>query len=110
MYAPSRAWLDLLGRHLLEHLGKRDQFVELELVLLRGDLVDRREERLRVDEAREPRDLRDLHRITLPLIELVEPLLEVGNPRDEGPLRRPRTLGPARGDGVHEERVHEPPM
>merc|ERR1711988_1517639 len=107
MYAPSRAWLDLLGRHLLEHLGKRDQFVELELVLLRGDLVDRREERLRVDEAREPRDLRDLHRVALPLVELVEPHLEVDNPRDEVALGRPRELGPPDGDGVHEERGHQ---
>merc|ERR1711924_246487 len=72
MYAPSRACPSTSSLHLLEHVGERDELVELELVLLRGDLADRREERLRVGQPREPRDLGDLHRVVLPLVELVE--------------------------------------
>ena len=72
--------VDALGRHLLLDVRLRHELVELELVLLRRHLHDCRQERLRRDEPRDPRDLRDVHRVAAPLLDLMQPAVQVEEP------------------------------
>ena len=84
------AWF--VSAHLFGRVCPRHQLVELPLVRLSSNLADSREEGLGVVEARDPRHLGDLHGVALPLVELVEAEVEVGQPRGEGAEARPGAL------------------
>ena len=98
----ARLALDLVD-HLLLDVRLDEELVELVLVRARRDLLDGREEGLRVEEAVQERDLRNLRGLLLPLVQLVQAVLQVVEPRAESARARVGQLGPGLGHTVQED-------
>mmetsp|Transcript_7934 Transcript_7934/g.26924 ORF Transcript_7934/g.26924 Transcript_7934/m.26924 type:complete len:222 (-) Transcript_7934:9-674(-) len=103
--AVPRGAFDLV-RCALGHLGHDGELVQGPLVLARRHLHDRREEGLRVEEARDPGDLWRAE-VRGPLAELAVALEHVDQPRAQGPQGGPGEVVPPRGHAVGIESRHE---
>ena len=99
--------VDLVRGHHLGHARERHELVQLPLVLLRGDLANGRQKAGGVDEAADPRHLRNLAGVVRPLLQLEEAVGKVLDPRAEGLHAGPGLLGPRRGHPVHVEGGHQ---
>lgn len=99
--------LGALPVHALLDLGLDVQLVELDSVSPGSDLLDSRQEGLRVVEPVEEGNVWLLGRVLLPSVELLKTLLDVVEPRAErsGCLERQRL--PACGHSVDEDVLHK---
>mmetsp|Transcript_33640 Transcript_33640/g.92172 ORF Transcript_33640/g.92172 Transcript_33640/m.92172 type:complete len:451 (-) Transcript_33640:4282-5634(-) len=102
----ARRSLNLLDVHLLCDIHCRHKLVERPVVLARRHLLDSVDKGLRVEEARDPRDLGQ-REVARPVGELQLPRQQVGEPAGERVTRGPRKLLPRHWSLEPRKRVHE---